>query len=293
VAIVRRSERGRPSTKKLSRRREEDDEDDIELPFEYEEPGGEFDDFSVLLHGEKKIGKTSLALQTDDPDDKVLLIQFDPPQTAYRRMEVVCPNFARFRKVLKKLERLAKKGPGKFPYRRVVIDRADTWYRYGLMYACEKLGIDDPGDLGYGKGWNAVRKEFTNAADRFLRLPCGKWFLCHSEWADVENRHGDEIRRLVPNLPGQPEEILNGKVDAWFAYAYEGRRRVIIVQGDERVGAGHRINGHFLTPEDEPVRVIPAGRSEKEAFKNLLAAFNNEQETVEPVSKKRKRLKAG
>src|SRR3990167_10747717 len=121
MAIVRRSERGRPVAKKLSRRVERDeDEDDIELPLEHTDPGGEFDDFSVLVHGEKKIGKTSLSLQTDDEEDKVLVIQFDPPQTAYRRMEIVCPSFGRFRKVLKKLEKLAAKGT--FPYRRIVID---------------------------------------------------------------------------------------------------------------------------------------------------------------------------
>lgn len=277
MASIRRSV-GAKFKKRKGRDRDDGDEEKFRLPTEYEEPGGDLNDFAILIHGEKKIGKTSLAGE----GGRVLFLQFDPPQISYRRMEIVCKNFGIFKKALKALEKKAVSGRESFPYDRVVVDRADLWHKCAQHFACEKLAIDHPADEQWGKGWDRVRTEFSDAVKRILNLPCGKWFLCHSDYEEVENRKGDKIRKLVPNLSGMPDEILNGMVDAWFAYTYVKRRRVLVVRGDERTGAGHRIDGHFLTPEGEPVETIPMGDSAKEAYKNLLAAFNNEQSSPNP-----------
>lgn len=284
MASVRRSQRREKSGRKYSRGSSRT-AGSIELPTSMTQAGGDINDFSILIHGVKKIGKTSLALQ----GGKVLVVQFDPPQIAYDRMEVVCPDYSTFLLVLKELEK--KAGGKKFPYDRIVIDRCDTWYQHAMNYTCDKLAIDHPQDEAYGKGWNAVKKTFSDAVDRVLRLPCGKWFLCHSNHQQDEDRHGNEITKLFPNLSKQADEILNGKVDAWFAYVYEGRSRALVVNGDERTGAGHRINKHFRTVNDEPIEMISMGRNEEEGFENLLAGFNNEQKKANPFAEEGVRVK--
>lgn len=251
----------------------------VELPEEYEEPRGELNDFSLLIHGEKKIGKTTLALE----GGKSLILQFDPPQLTYRRLEIHCPSWEKFMAALKQLELRAKQGT--FPYNRVVVDRADMWFRHAQKSACFDLGIDHPSEESWGKGWDAVRTRFMDAVDRLLSLPCGKWFLCHSEWKEVETRHGAKINKLLPNLPGTAEEILNGKVDGWFAYDYEGRYRALTIRGDDRTGAGHRINGHFETPSGLQVRTISMGKSAREGYRNLVKAFENLQPSPNPFVK--------
>lgn len=249
----------------------------FKLPLVPEEPEADFNRYSVLIHGEKKIGKTTLALQ----GGKVLLIQFDPAQRAYRRIETLCKTWLDFTVVLKALEVAAK--AGKFPYDRVVIDGADIWANLNQIYICEKLAIDDPGDLEYGKGWSAVRKNFESAVNRFLALPCGRWFICHSSWQEVKKRDGTAEVKLLPSLGKRAEEILNGKVDLWCAYDYTGQKHILCIAGSESVGAGHRMDQneigspHFRTPLGKPVREIDMGATAQEGFSNLMKAYNNKQ----------------
>lgn len=272
---------------------EDNSDNDFSLPTEPEEPGGGLNDFSFLIHGEKKIGKTKLSIQVEDGEKPALLLQFDPPQIAYKRWEVVLETFRKAKKVVRKLEKLAKSGSKKFPYSRVVVDRADTWYFLAEKFVKEKLVIEKMNDEAYGGAWTMLKEEFADMVDRILRLPCGKWFLCHSIHETEENRHGQEVTRLRPNLNKRADEILNGKVDGWFAYMYEGKDRVLVIQGDEFTGAGHRIDGHFLTPGGKRIRTIPMGGSAEEAYQNFVSAFNNKQEVTRAKGgeTKKKRLK--
>jgi hypothetical protein len=252
----------------------------VSLPESPTEPSGSLNDFSVLIHRVKKIGKTSLALQ----GGRSLLLQFDPPQIAYRRMEILCPDWKTFKAALQQLE--ARAAEGNFPYDRVVIDRADMWYKHCEYWVMEKLAISKMSEEAFGGAWQMAEREFTEAVDRVLRLPCGKWFLCHSMEEAEENRHGEEIIKLKPNLNKRADAVLNGKCDGWFAYVYEGKRRALVVRGDDRTGAGHRIDGHFLTRTGKRVKAVDMGRSPEEAWKNFLAAFNNKQEEIDPFQSK-------
>ena len=209
---------------------------DIELPTDLEEPSGAFEDFNLLVHGEKKIGKTSLALQ----GGKVLLLQHDPKQRAYPRMEIPLRSWREFRHTLKLLQKQITKK--KYPYDRVVVDGADVWYQNCMEYVCKLLGITHPEDMGWGKAWAAVRGEFSECLRDLLDLPCGVWFLCHSTWKEVTDEDGDKAEKLLPRLGSQAEEILNGMVDGWFCYDYRKRSRVLILEGDQYTGAGQRMD---------------------------------------------------
>lgn len=243
---------------------------EIELPTEYEMPDVDLSDFSLLIHGEKKIGKTTLAMQ----GGKVLVLQFDPAQRCYKRMELVVRSWEEFLAILKKLEKASAD-----MYDRVVIDGAEIWYSMCQKFICENLGIEHPGDEDFGKGWQSLRDTFTAAVTRMLHLPYGVWFLAHSQWKEVKNRHGRKTDKLVPRLPSQAEEVLNGRVDGWFAYDYEDGDRVLILQGDEMTGAGHRMDSvdatHFRSKAGSRIRYIKVGNSPQDAYARLEDAFNN------------------
>jgi hypothetical protein len=250
------------------------DDFDASLPTEYEEPSEDLNEYAILVHGRKKWGKTTLSMQGGN----VFVIQFDPARKAYRRKERVIVSWKHFLAILANLER------GKVKYDRVVIDGVADWYAHCLRHVCTKLAIDDPGEESHGKGWMAVRKEFTEGVRRVLNLPCGRWFLAHSDWKTQNTRHG-EILRLVPNLPKQADDALTGRVDAWFAADYVGDRRVLVMQGNQWVDAGHCMSEkgaeHFVTPNKRiPVRELDMGDSPEEAYKRLLDAFNNRIKTV-------------
>lgn len=247
----------------------------IRLPTEPTEPGGSLDDFAIFLHGEWKIGKTSLA----NVRDGTLFLQCDPPQKAYRRVEELIPNWESMRAVLKALRKLVKeKRP--FPYARVVVDGADIWYEHCSDYVCAELGIKHPSDLGYGKGWKAVRKEFTSTVIELLSLPCSRWFISHSQWKKIEDRRGNERDVLSPRLPGMAEDILLGRCDLVACYDYDKKGRVIRLQESGNCVAGHRLdsdeNPHFRhSKTGTPLDRIRVEGNAKLAHARLFAAFEN------------------
>ncbi|KKN74283.1 hypothetical protein LCGC14_0392220 [marine sediment metagenome] len=247
----------------------------ISLPKKLSKVSDDINDYLILIHGEKKIGKTTLALQ----EPGVLLLTFDPPQKALRVLQRHVGTWPALTKYVGLLMKEAKKKD--FPYKRIVIDGVDIAYRLCQDYVCAKLGVEHPRDEAYGKGWDMLKHEFAKYIDKVLALPCGVWFICHSRWQEVETRSGPKVSKLVPLLKSGAEEIVAGKVDGWFAYDYIGTQRILIIQGDERTGAGHRMSEHakhFQTPEGKRVKEIPMGSSPKEAYRNLLSAFDNKQE---------------
>lgn len=250
--------------------------DKMVLPTGRSKPSADPWSYAYLMTGEKKIGKTKFAIEGCEE----MVFQFDKPQLAYEIREVVIKSWKQFKQGLEALEDKAAEDPGEFPYQRIVIDGAGEWYQMCQQWVCQKFGVEHPSEEGYARAWHKLRDEFTDSVNRLLRLQrnvgCGIIFIAHSEWKEKNTRDGEKIERLVPNLPPRAEEILNGKCDAWFTWDYSGDRRIMVVQGDEVTGAGHRIDGHFLTRDGRRVREIDMGNSSEEALANFMRAFNNE-----------------
>ena len=255
----------------------------VKLPLKHTLPGGSLRDFSVLMHGEKKVGKTSLANQGED---MVFFLQHDPTQKTLRRLEYLIPDWLTYLDVVKRLHAMAE--AGKFPYDRVVLDRADIWFHNCQAYICQKFGVAHPQEVAWGECWSALRTEFARGVRLLLDLPNATWFICHSVWKEVETRDGDTVTKLSPALTRTAEETLSGLVDAWIAYDYSGSERVLCLQGSDRIGAGHRLDGHFLTTDGKPIRTLHAKGSAKAAFKQLERAFDNKIETTKYRRKKKR-----
>jgi len=261
----------------------------VDLPEEASVPSHDLNDYHILIHGEKKIGKTTLATMGDG---KVFVMTFDPIRKALPIIQRFMPDWATFAAYLKELEKRAKSG--KFPYDRIVIDGADIWYRYCQKWVEKKLVVDHISEEKWGRGWDMLKETFQQAVIGIMNLPCGVWFISHSAWKEVETREpGRKIEKLVPLIKAGGEEILNGRVDAWFAYDYSGKDRILIVRGDERTGAGCGIKGHFLTPKGRQVVEVPMGGSEEEAWKNLVHAFENKQTFITVAESKLQAAKKG
>jgi hypothetical protein len=244
----------------------------LSLPSTPSESSDNLSDYYIFIHGEKKIGKTSLAMV----EEGSFLLTFDPIQKALRVLQRHVPDWRTFMEYLTLLEQQAK--TGKYPYKRIVVDGADIWYRKCQEWVEKKLVVDHVSEEKWGRGWDMLKNGFANAVDRLFALPGGCWTISHSDWKEVETREkGTKINKLLPLMKSGGEEILVGRVDGWFAYDYVGEERVLIVEGDERTGAGHRIKGHFQTPKGRKIREIPMGESEEEAYANLLNAFHNKQ----------------
>jgi hypothetical protein len=238
---------------------------DYKLPDTISEPSEHLGAYTMMIFGEKKIGKTTLAAEFP----KACFLFFEPGGRGLRVFSSLINDWTDAKAALKALKKDEK-------FQTIVVDTADLAYKLAESAACKRLGIDDPGDAAYGKGWRAVRKEFE-AWLTGLGL-CGKGLIIisHSSEQEVQAKDGSSYDRIMPTMAKQAREIVDGMVDIWAYYGYEGRRRVLQIEGDENVSCGHRLTERFRTADGERLRSIDMGKSPKDGYRNLVAAFQNE-----------------
>jgi AAA domain len=236
----------------------------LKLPDEKSSPSKSLFDYSILLYGEKKIGKTSMMSQPEG----VLGFMCEPGGKAQEMYQVPCKNWAE----LRQYTRLFIKDPR---YTVGLVDTADYAYAYCMLAVCQKLCIEHPSEEDYGKGWNAVRTEFNNWVSELLHSGKGIVFISHTKNDEFKTRKNETYNKVGSSMPGQAKDILEGLIDIWANYSYDGKDRILTIGGSDEVDAGHRCEGHFLFQDNTPVLTIPMGKSPKESFNNFIAAFNN------------------
>ncbi len=236
----------------------------LKLPDEKSSPSKELFDYSILIYGKKKIGKTSMMSQPEG----VLGFMCEPGAKAQEMYQVPCRNWQELRHYTKLFIKDARFKIG-------LVDTADYAYAYCLAYVCEKLCIGHPSEEDYGKGWNAVRTEFNSWVTELLHSGKGIVFISHSKDEEFKTRKSETYNKVGSSMAGQAKDILEGLIDIWANYDYDGTDRVLIIGGSDEVDAGHRCEGHFRFKDGTPITKIPMGKSPRESFQNFVAAFNN------------------
>lgn len=250
--------------KSARRAKKVDPPSDYTLPTERSTPSTKLGKYTMLIYGEKKIGKTTLAAEFPD----AVFLFFEP---GGKGLSVYASEIDNWGDALAALKLLRKNKT----FKTIVVDTADLAYKLCERWVCAKEGIDDPGDLPYGKGWNAVHNEFERWITGLAK--CGKGLIVtsHAIGKDVDQADGQTINCMQPTMSNQARKVIDGMVDIWAYYGYAGRRRVLVIEGDDHVSAGHRLTTRFRTADGERLRSINMGKSPKEGYRNVLAAFNN------------------
>lgn len=236
----------------------------VTLPVMLTEPATSIGRCLTLIYGERKIGKTSLAAQFG----KTLLIATEVGYKGLRVFKMDAASWRELRNIIKALKTDKS-------FDTVCIDTIDLAYKKCEKHVCRQLGIDDPSEEEWGKGWRAVRAEFEDMLNELAQTGKGVLLLTHAQEQDVKMRSGESYTHVVPTMSKMAREIIEGMVDIWAYYMYDGTRRVLTVQGDDHISAGHRFEERFKTPDGETLRHIDMGMSAKEAYRNFIAAFNN------------------
>lgn len=245
----------------------------------------------LLIYGERKIGKTSLAAMFG----KTFVMAFEVGYKGLRVFAKDVPDWEHARGYL----RLLKKDRS---YKTVTIDTADIAFALCELWTCKRLGISDISEAEWGKGWRALRKEFESFLVELTKTGKGIIIISHSQEREVKTRSGDAYDRIMPTMAKAAREIVEGMVDIWACYQYDGDRRILTIEGDDHISAGHRFGERFRTPDGQRLRNIDMGTSAKEAYKNFVAAWNNkydadsddlveEEEDEKPKKKSKFKLK--
>lgn len=239
--------------------------DELSLPSTPSSPAKSIGDYSILLYGEKKIGKTTLASRFPG----AFFLMLEPGSKALSVYQRPVNAWSEFKKYVTLLVHDKR-------FQTVVIDPVDLAYKRCASYICQKLVIEHLSEEDWGKGWDAARDEFTYEINRLLHIGKGVIFISHAAEKEIKTRTGEKYHKIAPTMSGQARDILEGIVDIWAYYCYDSKARVLYIEGDDHIGAGHRLESRFKYTDGSPIKEIPMGHSPKEAYENFMKAFNNQ-----------------
>lgn len=246
---------------------------ELTLPDGPEDPISDISEATFLIYGENKIGKTSLCSQFEDP----IFLMFEPGGKGLRIARRQCNSWTEFTGYIDLIVKSDR-------YKTVVIDPINLCYKACVDHICKREAVDDPADVGWGKGWKAIEDEFVKQVRRISTTHRGVVFLGHPEQAEFEKRTGGKYNKIVPRMMKQARNFVEAFVDVIAFYGYYGDYRMLTIEGSDELDAGNRLKYKFRTTSGERIHSIPmfddndSSFDEERAYENLIAAFNNEQE---------------
>jgi hypothetical protein len=239
----------------------------LSLPTGLSVPKDNLTDYTWLIYGERKIGKTSLLAQFV----RNFFLMAEPGGRGLALLQKEVKSWEEFLGYIQLLE------DNEDYCDMVTLDTGDAHYLNGLSHIIESLGLQDIRDKAWGGGWIALRDAFRKAHERIYHLGLGFAVTAHSEVKTIKPKFGPEYDKLVVQMSGQAFKYYAGIVDniCYFHYKDDGKRWLQI-RGDETVEAGTRCEGRFLYTDGTPIIHIPMGKSPQEGYQNLKLAFANQ-----------------
>ena len=242
------------------------------LPTQKSEPIDTIEKAIMLLYGERKIGKTSLASRFTD----AFFLMFEPGGSGLSIYQQDIADWNMFCEFVDLLQEQTDF------YRTIVIDTIDIAYEKCMEYVCKREGFGHPSDkeVGFGKGWKLVDTEFKKQMTRLLQTGRGTVFVSHAHTKEFQAMSGPKFDKLVPTMGTQAARYIIGLADILAYYGYYGEERFLTIRGSDSVECGHRLRENFWVEDrSERVHSIPMGKDEDEAYANFMLAFNNKQQT--------------
>lgn len=164
--------------------------------------------YITFIYGGYKTGKTTMAAQMD----KCLLLAFEQ---GYNALPGVMAQDVTTWGEMKQIYRELKKPEVKEVYKAIVVDTIDVAADKCKKYICQQNGIEELGDLGYGKGWSKFKDEFNEVFRGLTQMGYAVFFIGHDKEAKDDNGNVTNIR---PALSNSTREVIGGMADI-YGYA--------------------------------------------------------------------------
>jgi len=208
----------------------------LTLPTKRTSPKTSITEYTTLIYGEPKIGKTTFASRFP----AALFIATEPGHDALSVYKVDVSTWTEF------LETAALIAKGDHGFETIVIDTVDNLFDMCSDYIRKKHGFEHESDLDYGKGWSLVREEFERKIVKLSLLPYGLVFISHAEAREIKTRTAT-LTKYTPTLPTSARKVLIPLVSNILflqsIHTEEGEQRVIRCQPSENWEAGCRVSG--------------------------------------------------
>lgn len=169
--------------------------------------------YITYIYGAPKTGKTTLATQMGD----ALLLAFEPGYHALPGvMAQDITSWSEMRQVYRELKKPEVQGV----YKAVIVDTIDIAADRCKKYICQQNGIEDLGDLGYGKGWTKFKEEFNEIFRGLTQLGYAVFFIGHHKESILTDANGVSKTVIRPSLSNSVKEVIAGMADI-YGYSHQ------------------------------------------------------------------------
>lgn len=249
---------------------------DLELSDDWNEPELDLNAHPIVIYGEQGVGKTTLAKQFENP----FFLFTEKGGRTFRFKGAVCEDWEEFAHYSSEIQRRIRKD--KWDYSPIVIDSLDRMGKFAHTYVCKTLGIKSPHELSHGRAWDLISVELKDYFEPLIDTGYGFIGMSHSALRTVQRADGSEFNRIEPTYDNRVGLLLSGPVALTGYYYHEKGGRFLRIVGNELITAKCRFHEDgvgFIAKNGRPVKIIDMGQDSKEAYQNLIAAFNGEQAT--------------
>lgn len=233
------------------------------IPTDQSKPKGNLLDYTIMIHGFPKIGKSTLANQAG----KVLFADAEGGLSAlkvYKSPVISWTNGeGSFLQLCKEFT------TEKHDYIALCIDTIDMIHQHCTKYMMGKQEVIHPSDLDWGKGWALVKDEFIRPLAKLAVSPYGLILISHSREVEITTRIS-KYTKAVPTLQSYIWTQIQAFVDIIIYFNSEvtedGEKRFLRTKPSEKWIAGDRTNKLLKA---DPIQVEP----EVDNWKKLEEAF--------------------
>jgi hypothetical protein len=157
-----------------------------------------------LFYGEAGTRKTTVAAEFEGS----LLAAFE---IGYKFIDGVqaqpIQSWSDFKQFLREL----KRDEVRSMYKTIVVDTVTLAYSACMEYVLGQYGVTDAGDLGFGKGWRAIRKEFEKSILSIPQMGYGLVLIAHADEIEEKNNIKSKV-----DIDKRPAAIIKGLADFIF-----------------------------------------------------------------------------
>lgn len=203
-----------------------------------------------FIWGQSMSGKTYLARQFPSP----VIINTDGNAKKVDTPSVEVHDFETFVSLLQEIE------AGNHDYKTIIIDLVDDIKTMVQNYVCEKYGVDDEGEVPYGKGYREVKTIWQKLMVRLNQLPYNVIFISHVVEISEDNRTIEK-----PSLEQKYYNMCMGRCDLSIKCRKVGKTYLQLCDSK-------RDNYHFEDVKDKDVLNI---------LKNISNVFDLSTQKVE------------
>lgn len=192
----------------------------------------------ICLFGKPKVGKTTFAVQAP----RNLLIAFERGYNAIAGIKAIdIQKWADFKMVLRQLE----KPEAQAMYDTISLDTVGIMWEMCEAYICAQNGVQKIGDIPWGGGYSACKKEFENCLRKITMLGYGLIIIAHVDTRIEKAADDSDVEIIGPAIPKRAYAIVNQLVDIIgyinVEYDSEGNsRRTLYTRSTPTVMAGSR-----------------------------------------------------